>query len=56
MGGVLSLLSLEEGALSGTDDVNLVLGVTSRLHLQAVTSIGTSSVLMCAAGITTHLA
>lgn len=54
MGGVLSLLSLEEGVLSDTDHVNLVLGVTSTLHLQAVNSIG--SVLMCFAGITTHLA
>ena len=56
MGGALSLLSLEAGVLSGTDHVNLVLGVTSTLHLQAVSSIGIGSILMCFAGITTHLA
>lgn len=56
MGGALSLLSLEEGVLSGIDHVNLVFGITSTLHLQALSSIGIGSILMCFAGVTTHLA
>lgn len=39
MTGALSLLSLEEGVLSGTDHVNLVLGLTSTLHIQALAAL-----------------
>lgn len=36
MDGAVSLVSLEEGILSSVDHVNLVLGVSSASHLQAL--------------------